>query len=75
MMIYYIQMHLNSFDTITSDGSKYIIKFQNFNNNIKIYIVYVYKGHSYLISTILNKLKIVIQHFFQTLFNHHNGRF
>jgi hypothetical protein len=75
MMIYYIQMHLNSFDTITSDGSKYIIKFQNFNINIKKYIVYVYRAHSYLISTILHKLKIVIQHFFQTLSNHHNGRF
>ncbi len=67
MMIYYIQMHLNSFDTITSDGSKYIIKLKFLNINIKIYIAYVYKAHSYLISTILNKLTIVIQHFFSNI--------
>jgi hypothetical protein len=63
------KMLLNSFNTITSNGSKYVIIF--FNINI-LKIIYVYRVHSYLISTILNKLKTVIQYFFQTLSNHHD---
>ncbi len=49
MMIYDIHMHLNPFNTITSDGSKYITS--NFNINIKnIHIVY-HSFHSCSIST------------------------
>jgi hypothetical protein len=36
MMIYDIHMHLDSFDTIISDGSKYIAAI--FNTNTQIYI-------------------------------------
>jgi hypothetical protein len=40
MMMYDIHMHLNSFNIITNDGSKYILA--TFNTNIqKRYILYV----------------------------------
>jgi len=45
MMMYDIHMHLNSFNTITNDGSEYITT-SNINTRKIIYIVCVYKGHS-----------------------------
>jgi len=35
MMIYDIHMHLNSFNTITNDGSKYILTIFNINTQKK----------------------------------------
>jgi Tat protein secretion system quality control protein TatD with DNase activity len=60
MMMYDIHMHLNSFDTITSDGSKYITTIFNTNTQY-IYIVCVYGAHSCSISTFLNNLQTIIQ--------------
>jgi hypothetical protein len=60
MMIYDIHMHLNPFNTIIGNGSKYITT--NFNINIeKIYIVYMYRAHSCSISTFLKNLQTIIQ--------------
>jgi len=51
MMTYDIHMHLNSFNTIISDGSEYITTTSNINTRKIIYIVCVYKGHSCSVST------------------------
>ncbi len=51
MMMYDIHMHLNSFNTIISDGSEYIATTFNINTRKIIHIVCVYKGHSCLVST------------------------
>jgi endonuclease/exonuclease/phosphatase family metal-dependent hydrolase len=61
MMMYDIHMHLNSFNTITSDGSKYIATIFNINTGKEIHIIYVYKFHSCSISTFLNNLQTIIQ--------------
>jgi hypothetical protein len=58
--MYEIYMHLNSFNTITSDGLEYITTFNN-NTWKSIYIVCVYKAHSCSISTFLNNLQTIIQ--------------
>jgi hypothetical protein len=59
MMMYDIHMHLDSFNTITSDGLEYITTF-NINTRKVIYIVCVYKTHSCSISTFLNNLQTII---------------
>ncbi len=51
MMMYDIHMHLYSFNTVTSDGSKYIRSTFNINIWKEIHIVCVYKAHSCLIFT------------------------
>jgi hypothetical protein len=61
MMMYDIHMHLDSFNTITSDGSKYIATIFNTNTWKTINIVCVYKAHSCSISTFLNNLQTIIQ--------------
>ncbi len=55
-------MHLNSFNTITNDGSKFITTF-NINRRKKIYYIYicVYRVHSCSISTFMNNLEPIIQ--------------
>jgi len=61
MMMYDIHMHLDSFNIITSDGSKYIASTFNINTPKKKHIVCVYKAHSCLIFTFLNNLQALIQ--------------
>jgi hypothetical protein len=56
MMIYDIHMYLNSFNTITNDGSKYLTTF-NINTHKCVYGI-----RSCLVPTFLNKLQIIIQH-------------
>jgi len=60
MIKYDIHMHLDSFNTITNDGSRYITTF-NTNTRKTIYIVCVYKAHSCSIFTFLNNLQTIIQ--------------
>jgi len=60
--MYDIHMHLNSFHTITCDGSKNIATKFNINTRKTIHIVCVYKVHLCLIFTFLNNLRIIIQH-------------
>jgi hypothetical protein len=62
MMMYDIHMHLNSFNTIICDGSKYISTILNINTRKTIHIVCVYRTHSCSISTFLNNLQTIIQH-------------
>jgi len=60
--MYDIHLHLDSFNTITSDGSEYIgITFSTNTNTFSIYIVCVYRVHSCSISTFLNNLQNIIQ--------------
>jgi hypothetical protein len=54
-------MRLDSFNMITSDGSKYITTTFNINTQKTIHIVYVYKVHSCSICTFLNNLQTIIQ--------------
>ncbi len=54
-------MHLNSFNTITNDGSEYIIF--NINTWKEIHIVRVYRVRSCSISTFLNNLQTIIQQY------------
>jgi hypothetical protein len=56
-------MHLDSFNIITSDGSKYIMATFNTNTQKAIYIVCVYKAHSCSISTFLTNPQTIIQQF------------
>jgi hypothetical protein len=58
MMMYDIHMHLNSFNTITNNGSKYVTTF-NINTQ-KIHIVCVYRVHSCLVFTFLNNFQTII---------------
>ncbi len=60
MMMYDIDMHLDSFDTITSDGLKYI-RTTFIINTQKKHIVCMYRAHSCLISTFLNNLQTITQ--------------
>jgi hypothetical protein len=62
MMMHDIHVHLNSFKTITNDGSKYITTF-NINTRKKIHIICVYKIHSCSIFTFLNNLQTIIQQY------------
>jgi hypothetical protein len=57
MMMYDIHMHLDSFNTIFNDGSKYITTF-NTNTQKVIHIVCVYRIHSCSISTFINIFKL-----------------
>ncbi len=59
--MYDIHMHLDSFNIITNDGSKYILATFNINTQKTTYIVCVYKVHSSSISTFLNNLQTIIQ--------------
>jgi hypothetical protein len=54
-------MHLDSFNTITSNGSKYITSTFNTNTWKSIYIVCVYRTHSCLISTFLHNFQTIVQ--------------
>jgi hypothetical protein len=65
MMMYNIHMHLDSFNTITSDGSKYIATIFDTNTRSAMYIVCVYKVHSCSISTLLNNIQTIIQQFLE----------
>ncbi len=62
MMMHDIHMHLDSFNTISNVGSKYITTF-NINTRKTIHIVCVYKTHSCSISTFLNNLQTIIQQY------------
>jgi len=55
MMMHDIRMHLDSFNTISSDGLKYIAIF-NINTRKIIHIICVYKVHSCSTFTFLNNL-------------------
>ncbi len=61
MMMYDIHMNLDFFNTIISDGSKYIAATFNTNTRKSIYILCVYKVHSCSISTFLNNIQTIIQ--------------
>jgi len=56
-----IHMHLDSFNTITNDGSKYIVITFNINTWKTIHIVCVYKTYPCSIFTTLKNLQIIIQ--------------
>jgi hypothetical protein len=60
MLMYDIHMHLDSFNTITSDGSKYIVATFNINTQKAIYNICVYRVHSCSIFTFLNNLQTII---------------
>ncbi len=62
MMMYDVHIHLDSFNTITNYGLKYIVATFNINTQKEIHIVCVYKLHSFLVFAFLNKLQITIQH-------------
>ncbi len=57
MMMYDIQMHLNSFNTIINDGYEYISTIFNISTQKKR----VYKARSCSNSTFMNNLQIIIQ--------------
>jgi exonuclease III len=59
--MYDIHMHLDFFNTIINDGSKYIATTFNTNRRKTIYIVCVYRVHSCSISTFLNNLETIIR--------------
>jgi len=61
MMMYDIYMHLDSFNTIISDGSENVTTTFNINTRKKIKIVCAYKVHSCSIFTFLNNLQTIIQ--------------
>jgi exonuclease III len=62
MIMYDIHLCLDSFNTITSDGSEYIgVTFSTNINTFSIYIVCVYRVHSCSISTFLNNFQNIIQ--------------
>ncbi len=54
-------MHLDSFNTITSDGSKYLVATFNTNTRKIIYVVCVYRVHSCSIFTFLKNIQTIIQ--------------
>ncbi len=56
MLMYAIHMHLDSFNTIINDGLEYIVTTFNTNTQKAIYIIFVYRAHSFSISTFLNDL-------------------
>jgi hypothetical protein len=53
-------MQLDFFNTISKDGSKYIVAIFNINTQKIIHIVCVYIDYSCSIFTFLNKLQIII---------------
>jgi hypothetical protein len=61
VMMYDIHMHLDFFNTKTSDGLEYMTTF-NINTRKKIKIVCAYKIHSCSIFTFLINLQNIIQH-------------
>jgi exonuclease III len=56
-------MHLDSFNTIIDDGSKYIATIFDINTWKVIHIVCVYKSHSCSIFTFLNNFQTIIQQY------------
>jgi endonuclease/exonuclease/phosphatase family metal-dependent hydrolase len=56
-------MHLDSFNIVINDDSKYIAMTFNINTQKIIHIVCVYKTHWYSISTFVNNLQIIIQQY------------
>ncbi len=63
--MYDIHMHINYFNTITNDGLEYIAITLNINIGKIIHIICVYKALSCSFFTFLNKLEIIIQHYFE----------
>jgi len=63
--MYDIHVHLDSFNTITSDGSKYIVTIFNINTWKAIHSVFMYRAHSCSVFTFLNNLQTIIQHFLE----------
>ncbi len=61
MMMYDMHMHLDSFNTITNDSSKYTTIIFNIDTQQAIHIVCAYKAHSCSISTFLNNFQTIIQ--------------
>jgi hypothetical protein len=61
MMMYDIHMHLDSFNTIISDGSKYVVATFNINTWKTIHIVCLYRVHSCSIFINLNNFQTIIQ--------------
>ncbi len=61
MTMHDIHMYLDSFNTIISDGSEYIVVIFNINTWKAIHIVCVYRVHSCSISTFLNNFQTIIQ--------------
>ncbi len=61
MMMYDIHMHLDSFNSIISDGLKYITTTFNINARKTINIVCLYRAHSCSIFTFLNNFQTMIQ--------------
>jgi hypothetical protein len=59
--MYDIHTHLNSFNTIINDVSKYIVTTFYINTRKARHIVCVYKVHSCLVFTFLNKFQIITQ--------------
>ncbi len=75
MMMYDIYMHITSFNIIINDGLEYIGTTFNINTRKEIHIVCVYRAHSCLIFTFLNKSSNYNSTFSQTLSNHHHKKF
>jgi hypothetical protein len=74
MMMYDIHMHLDSFNTITSDDSKYIAS--TFNMNTQIYIYYMCVQSSFMFNFYIPKRSSNYNStIFLTLSNHHYGIF
>ncbi len=74
MVMYDMHMHLDSFNTITSDGSKYIVATFNINTQKNTNYMCVYNSfmfNFYIPKQSSNYNSII----FCTLFNHHYGRF
>ncbi len=65
VMMYDIHMHLDSSNIIISNGLEYIITTSNINTRKLTHIVCVYRVHSCLVSTFLNNLQIIIQHYLE----------
>jgi endonuclease/exonuclease/phosphatase family metal-dependent hydrolase len=60
--MYDIHMYLDFFNTIISNGSKYMTTTFNINTRKTIHIICVYRIHSCLVSTFLKKFQTIIQH-------------
>jgi hypothetical protein len=63
MMMHDSHMHLDSFNIVINDDSKYIAMTFNINTRKAIHIVCVYKIHSCSIFTFLNNLQTIIQQY------------
>jgi len=63
MMMHDTHMHLNSFNIVINDDSKYIAMTFNINTRKAIHIVCVYKIHSCSFFTFLNNFQTIIQQY------------